>query len=155
MELSKITYREATTTDILRLLELEQSIIGSERPYDRSIKDKGTTYYDMGSLIADADSYLIVVEEGGLIVGCGYAQIRPSKNYHTHELHCYLGFIYVEPKSRGCGIAKSIVKELTEWGVSRGIRNFYLDVYACNESAIRAYEKFGFSKLAVEMELVL
>lgn len=153
--MSKLTYREATTTDIKRLLELEQSIIDSERPYDRSIKEKGATYYDMDSLITGADSYLVVVEEGGLIVGCGYAKIRPSKNYHVHELHCYLGFIYVEPKSRGCGIAKSIVKELTGWGVSRDISDFYLDVYACNESAIRAYEKFGFSKLAVEMELVL
>ncbi len=54
--MSELNYRKATTEDLSRLLELEQKIIDSERPYDPTIKEKGVVYYDLKGLISGFDS---------------------------------------------------------------------------------------------------
>lgn len=147
--------REATLEDLSSLLTLEQNIIDSERPYDPFIREDNVTYYDIPELISNSDSYLAVVESNDVIVGSGYAQIRESKTYHTHESHCYLGFIYLEPDYRGKSVGRLIVENLKEWGIGRGMRHFHLNVYSENDSAIRAYEKAGFTKVSIKMEYVV
>jgi len=147
--------REATLEDLSALQALEQNIIDSERPYHRYIKNNDATYYDIGALISNPDSQVVVVESDGDIKGSGYAQIRPSNSYFTHEQHCYLGFIYLEPELRGKALGGEIIEVLKAWGVERGSRHFHLNVYAANESAIRSYEKAGFEKVSVMMELVV
>ncbi len=153
--MTNINLREAEVNDLSRLLDLEQKIVDSERPYDAFIKEENATYYDLGSLISEPDSYLVVVESERKIIGSGYAQIRPSKSCHIHDKHCYLGFIYLEPEYRGKAIGSAILDALKDWGLNQGLRNFHLDVYAENVSAIRAYEKAGFNKVSVKMELVV
>jgi len=153
--LSQPSYRNATLDDLSRLLVLEQKLIDSERPYDRFLKEKDVTYYDLPGLISNSDSNLVVAEENKNIIGSGYAQIRPSDTFHQHSHHCYLGFIFVEPGYRGRNIASGIIDALKNWGIDQGVRHFQLNVYSENEGAIRAYEKFGFSKAAIRMELVV
>lgn len=148
-------FREACKNDHTRLLVLEQKIIDYERPFDQNIKDKNVTYYDIENLIADSDSLLLVVELEGELIGSGYAQKRNSKSCHSHEHHCYIGFVYLEPAHRGKGVGRGILERLKEWGVKRGLQHFHLDVYAENESAIRAYDCAGFKKVSVMMELVV
>lgn len=153
--MDNLTLRPATPADLPRLRELEQGIIDSERPYDAFIREDNVTYYDLENFIADADSHLIVLETKDGIIGSGYAQIRESKASHSYEQHCYLGFIYLEPDYRGQALGKTILDALKDWGMKRGMTHFLLDVYAKNVSAIRAYEKAGFSPLSVTMELVV
>lgn len=150
-----LALRPATPEDLSRLRELEQEIIDSERPYDAFIRSENVTYYDLENLIADPGSYLIVVEAEKVIIGSGYAQIRQSKASHSYEQHCYLGFIYLEPEYRGQALGKTILDALKDWGIQQGMTHFLLDVYAKNVSAIRAYEKAGFSPLSVTMELAV
>lgn len=151
--MSGYTLREAEQGDLSSLLKLEQKIIEAERPYDSNLKERDTTYYDLSGLISDTDSYLVVVESNGNIVGTGYTQIRVSKECHIHEAHCYLGFIYVENDHRGNLLGSQILDKLKKWGGDRGINNFYLDVYSENNAAIRVYEKIGFRQITVKMEL--
>lgn len=153
--MTDLKLRAALVQDLPSLLKLEQKIIDAERPYDAFIKAENTTYYDLTSLICDAQSYLVVVESGTQIVGSGYAQIRRSKPCHVHDRHCYLGFIYLEPEQRGKALGRVIIDALKEWGVSQGVQHFHLEVYAQNESAVRAYEKAGFNPVSVKMELVV
>lgn len=148
-------FREATIDDLSNLLRLEQNIIDFERPYDPHIKESGVTYYDFEYLITGSDSYLLVVESGGKIVGSGYAQIRPSRECLSHDSHCYLGFIYLEPAQRGKALGQRILDELKAWGVNRDMKHFQLNVYCENVSAIRAYERAGFNKVSVMMELIV
>ena len=42
---------------------------------------------------------------------------------------------------------------LINWSKTKGIVDFYLDVYDDNDAAIRAYGKAGFTKSLVEMKL--
>ena len=153
--MSNITVREASAEDLSSLLRLEQRIIDSERPYDPFLKEDDVSYYDIPNLISDSDSHLIVLESDSEIVGSGYAQIRQSSLCHMHEKHCYLGFIYLEPTFRGKALGKIIVDALKEWGIKKGMQHFQLNVYRENESAIRAYEKAGFNKVSVMMELIV
>jgi len=151
--MSELKFREATKEDLIRLLELEQNIIDSERPYDQFIKEQ-VTYYDLSSLMSESDSFVMVAESDSEIVGCGYAQIRASRQCHTHDKHCYLGFIYLEPAYRGKSLGSGIIDTLKDWGLKQGMHHFRLDVYAQNEAAIRAYEKYGFNRVTMHMELI-
>ena len=146
--------REATLEDLPVLLDLEQGIIDSERPYDPFLKEDDVSYYDIPTLISDENSHMIVMQSDGEIVGCGYAQIRQSRSCHTHEKHCYLGFIYLDSEFRGKALGRQLIKSLKEWGMSKKMRHFHLNVYSANDAAIRAYEKAGFNKVSVMMELV-
>lgn len=146
-------FREAKIEDLSQLLELEQCIIEAERPYDSELKTTSTFYYDLKELILSSDSHLVVAEVGHQLIGTGYAQIRASKECHKHSCHTYFGFMYVDPSYRGKGINAKIMELLMTWSKNRGVSNFYLDVYADNKAAIRAYEKVGFSASLVKMEL--
>jgi ribosomal protein S18 acetylase RimI-like enzyme len=148
-----LKYREAVLDDLDDLYRIEQKVIEAERPFNASIKAGKTTYYDIEKLILESHSCLIVAEDGGEITGTGYAQIRASKESLQHDSHSYLGFMYVSPAHRGKGINGKIVDILIAWSHTRGVKEHYLDVYAGNASAIRAYEKIGFQACLVEMKL--
>lgn len=155
MILDGLILRKAKVDDYDSLAALEQKVINAERPYNASLKEKGAYYYDIEKLISDCDSRLIVGEVSSQIIATGYVQIRHSKPALDHDNHGYLGFMYVAEEYRGLGLNKVILEDLVSWGQQRGVTDFYLDVYAGNSSAIRAYEKFGFQGSLLEMKLNL
>ncbi|SDX61040.1 GNAT family N-acetyltransferase [Marinobacter mobilis] len=155
MSLDGLIIREARDGDYSSLVALEQKVIDSERPYNASLKREGAYYYDIEKLISDHDSRLVVGEISGFIVATGYVQVRRSKPALDHDSHGYLGFMYVKEEYRGLGLNKVILQDLVSWGQRRGLTDFYLDVYAENNSAVRAYEKFGFRGSLLEMKLNL
>ncbi len=148
-------YREAEMADINALRELEQRVVEAERPFDSHIRSGKPVYYDIESLITSDDSCLLVCENSGEIVATGYAQIRQSKKSLAHEVHSYLGFMYVSPDWRGKGLNKNILEQLQEWSLAKGVSNLYLEVYSANSAAVRAYEKAGFEPCLLEMKLCL
>jgi ribosomal protein S18 acetylase RimI-like enzyme len=150
-----VIIREASPEDISALLDLEQRVIEAEKPFNASIKTEKTHYYDLDDLISSKDSCLIVVESDGNIIATGYAQIRASKVALDHDQHSYLGFMFVSPEHRGKAINKKVMNHLIEWSKSRGLTDFYLDVYSQNDSAIKAYQKAGFEPCIMEMKLCL
>ena len=153
--MNNIRLRLATLDDLDTLLEFEQGVLEEERPFNSTIKAKGAFYYDIRKLISDNKTCLQVACDGDKLVGCGYAQIRPSKQSLQHEQHGYLGFMYVLPEYRGQGINKMVMEFLSNWCKGQGVKDLYLDVYAQNASAIRAYEKVGFAPSLVEMKVTL
>ncbi|GAB3482140.1 GNAT family N-acetyltransferase [Marinomonas epiphytica] len=152
-QLQNIKYRVADTSDITCLLELEQAVVEAERPFNSAIKHEGAKYYDLDALLQDDKSLLLVAELDQKIVATGYVQIRSSKQSLSHNQHGYLGFMYVDPLLRGMGVNKKLIAQLIQWGKAQGVLDFYLDVYAGNDSAIRAYEKLGFEFNLLEMKL--
>lgn len=153
MNLDGFILREARRGDYESLLALEQKVIAAERPYNALLKESGAYYYDIGKLISDQGSRLVVGEVSGAIIATGYAQVRQSKPALEHDNHGYLGFMYVAEEYRGLGLNKVLLQDLVSWGQQQGVTNFYLDVYAENKPAIRAYEKFGFRNSLLEMKL--
>jgi len=137
------------------LLEFEQGIIKTERPFDPTLKDGHINYYDIAAMIETPYIEVVVAELGSEIIGSGYARIEDSKVYLKHPKHAYLGFMYVKPEHRGKGVNKKVIAALQHWSIVRGITEFRLDVYNDNLPAVKAYEKIGFSKHLIEMRMEL
>ena len=135
--------REATGADLPLLLQFEQDLIAYERPFAPNLKKGKISYYDLAAYIADPAIRVIVAEAEGQVVGSGYALIRENKTYKAPQHYVYLGFMYVVPEYRGQGINGLIMKDLIHWGKAQGHTEVQLEVYAENESAIKAYAKAG------------
>lgn len=151
--MSNIIIRAAVQADLPILKEFEQGIIATERPLNICLKSEYICYYDIGALIAGENSSVVVAEEEGVIVGSGYARIKESKAHLSHDFHCYLGFMYVAPTHRGRGVNQLVIQELIQWGKEQGMQDFYLEAYADNTSALKAYQKLGFQASLIEMKL--
>jgi len=153
--MEQINTRTATLADLDTLLEFEQGIIKTERPFDPTLKDGHINYYDIAAMIETPYIEVVVAELGSEIIGSGYARIEDSKVYLKHPKHAYLGFMYVKPEHRGKGVNKKVIAALQHWSIVRGITEFRLDVYNDNLPAVKAYEKIGFSKHLIEMRMEL
>lgn len=153
MTLPKVNIRTATLDDLPVLLDFEQEIIKTERPFDDTIKEGPISYYDIGEMVQDPKSHVVVAEVGGKIVASGYAIPKKARHYLDHEFYAYLGFMYTDGDFRGQGINAMIVEELKNWSHNQGFKEIRLTVYNENQPAIKAYEKVGFKKHIIEMRL--
>ncbi|HEY4111151.1 GNAT family N-acetyltransferase [Puia sp.] len=148
---ASIHIRPATTADLPVLRQFEQGVVTTERPMDPTIKEGPVNYYDLPAMLASPDVQLLVAELDGHLIGSGYARIEKGRLYLKHTHHAYLGFMYVHPAHRGKGVNRLIIDNLTAWARTRNITELRLDVYQVNESAIRAYEKAGFTRHLITM----
>ncbi len=143
--------RKARLEDLNTLLQFEQGIIATERPFDSTLKDGEINYYDLKALILSPQACVMVAEVDGQLAGAGYAQIRQAEDFLKHIQFAYLGFMFVTPQHRGRGINKAILQELTNWAKAKHIFEIRLQVYAENEIAKTAYEKAGFKNYMLVM----
>ncbi len=147
--------RSAVLEDLPQLLEFEQGIIRSERPYDHTLKPDPISYYDIGALIASEDAEVAVADIGGTLIASGYAKRKRSRNYVSPSEHAYIGFLYVAPEHRGKGVNKQVLDHLFAWAKKMHLPEIHLTVYPDNEPAVRAYQKVGFDPYILEMRLNL
>lgn len=147
--------RTALPTDIAKLQVFEQGVISAERPFDDTFKTEKIHYYDLDSLISDENVELVVAQVNDELIACGYAKILKTKAYVKYPFYSYLGFMYVAPEYRGQGINQQVIDTLAKWSQEQGINNMHLDVFADNESAVKAYRKSGFSQYLLEMRVDL
>ena len=140
-----IKLREAKIEDLSLLLEFERCLIEYEKKFTPNLKKSSFSYYNLRAYIENPDISVVVAEQKDEVIASGYALVKKNKIYKNPEFYVLLGFMYVIPEQRGAGVNKMIIDYLLNWGKSRGYSEFQLDVYAPNESAIRAYKKAGFT----------
>ena len=153
--MNKIRIRTATIEDLEILLQFEQGIITAERPLDETLKSGTISYYDIQQMILEQKTEVAVAEIDGKLVGSGYAKIIEAKNYYDFDRYAYLGFMFTDVQYRGLGINNKIIDFLKDWCKSKDIIELRLDVYDTNLSAIKSYEKSGFTKDMVNMRIRL
>ena len=151
--MNTIKTRTATLADLETLLAFEQGIINAERPFDETLKLGQISYYDIRQMITEAQTEVAVAEINGKIIGSGYAKIIEAKSYYTFNKYAYLGFMFTDSDFRGLGINSKIIEYLKNWCISQNVFEMRLDVYETNQSAVKAYEKFGFKKDMVNMRI--
>ncbi|RFZ95090.1 GNAT family N-acetyltransferase [Mucilaginibacter conchicola] len=147
--------RKATLDDKPILLRFEQGVVEAERPFTPEMKAGEQQYYDLDWLLTSPDAYLVVAELNGELIASGYARIDASKPYLKHAEEAYLGFMYVVPQHRGKGLNRLVIDALKQFALSRNITELRLEVYSENASAIKAYEKFGFTSYLLQMRMGL
>ncbi len=148
-----IQIREAKLEDLKTLKEFEQGVVEYEREFSPTLKKGTITYYDIAGLIKNKDADVVVAVLEDKIVGSGYLLTKDSKPYKNPPKYAYLGFMYVLPEFRGKGINGKIIEDLMNKAKGRNLIEIQLDVYAENESAIKAYLKRGFKPDILKMRL--
>lgn len=148
-----IIVREARLEELPDLKAFEQEIIRYERSFAPQLKEDPITYYDIKELIQRDDAQVLVAVDGNKIIASGYVLVKKSEPYFRSEQYAYLGFMFVAPKYRGQGINGVINQNLIVWAKERGLSEIQLEVYASNDSAIRAYRKMGFQPNILNMRL--
>ena len=79
-----ITIRKAHPNDLEKLLEFEQGIIATERPFDPTLKPEKIHYYDIKKMISEPHIEVLVAEIDSELIGSGYARIATAKPYLNH-----------------------------------------------------------------------
>jgi ribosomal protein S18 acetylase RimI-like enzyme len=150
-----IKTRKATLNDLPILHDFLQMLVEAERPFDETIKDGKVIYYDLQELIESDDAELLVLEDDGALIGCGYARLQKAKSYLVYREYAHLGFMFVIPAYRGLGLNQRLIAALKNWVLSKGVREVRLEVYEENIAAVKAYEKAGFKKLLSTMRCAI
>jgi ribosomal protein S18 acetylase RimI-like enzyme len=151
--MNRIKIRTATVADLPILLQFEQGIITTERPFDATLKAESINYYDIKALILADDSEVVVAVSEDEIVGSAYAKIKAAEDFLDHKEYVYLGFMFTKPEYRRRGINQMIIDNLNKWTISKGLKEVRLDVYNDNSAALRAYEKAGFQRHMITMRM--
>ena len=140
--------------DVNDIRSLEKGIVKHERTLTDNLKTGEDLYfYDIPSIINDTEkSLLVVVEDDGKVIGCGFGQIRKNAHYYQQEQFGYIGMMSVLENYRGQGLGGKIIEALFDFFRQKNIKEVKLQVVAGNEGAIRSYEKMGFKDHLLEMK---
>jgi len=148
-----ISIRTANSGDLETLLQFEQGVVEAERPLDPFLAKGAIHYYNIPELISSENTLLVVALCNNELVGSGYVRIENANHFYKNPVHGYVGFMYVKPAFRGKRISKFVLDSLKNWAKEKGVKELRLDVYSNNPSAIKAYERFGFTKSLVNMRI--
>ena len=151
--MSEISLRTANLEDLETLLEFEQGVVEAEKPLDPFLGEGYLNYYNIPELITAEHIHFIVAVSNDEVVGCGYIRIDNSKIYQKNPQHGYIGFMFVRPSFRGQKISKLILESLKNWAKEKALNELRLDVYNNNIEAVKVYERFGFTKILVNMRM--
>ena len=105
----------------------------------------------------DSPNPIFVAAEAGAVLGYGFCQLKEYKNDSVIADHkeLYIDDLCVDESSRGKGVGKAIYRHICRYAKTLGCYNVTLNVWSCNQSAMKFYEKMGLMPQKIGMELVL
>ena len=100
---------------------------------------------------------LVSVNESDEVIGyCfGIFQQHKDNSILTNVKTLYIDDLCVDEKFRGKGIGKELYEAALSLAKEKGCYNLTLNVWSCNESAIRFYESMGLIPQKIGMETIL
>lgn len=110
----------------------------------------------LGMLDKSATPVFVAVEDNQ-VLGYGFCQI---KTYHQDPViadhtELYIDDLCIDENIRGKGIGKAIYQQICRYAKQRRCSSITLNVWSCNESAMRFYEKLGLKPQKIGMEMLL
>lgn len=153
--------RRATTNDmsgINKLLNQVLMVHHNARPDLFKANVKKYTDEELALIIADDTKPIFVgVDENDVV--CGYAfcifQQHMNNNILTDVKTLYIDDLCVNEDKRGMHIGKQIYEYVVEFAKAQGCYNLTLNVWSCNESAMKFYESCGLVPQKIGMEKIL
>jgi|SRR5215216_1091266 len=146
-----ITIRDATPADALpfrelRLEALQDSPTAFSADYQKNL-DHPAKYWEGRLTMEEDEAIIFLAEHEGKLVGMtGIARGSSPKTRHG----AWIWGVYVTPEWRGLRIAEELINSCCTWAKARKILLVKLGVAAINTSAIRCYERCGFSTYGTE-----
>ena len=130
-----IKIRPITPADKPRWLELFKEYIVF---YESKLSDE---QYELTWKRINSDFNItgLLAEKDGQVVGFTHYIFRPS----TWEVEdfCYLEDLYVDPKARGGGVGRALIKAVEEIAIAKGSKRLYWTTAPDNETARKLYDK--------------
>ena len=127
-----ISYREMIALDIPVLAGLEKEIY-PESPWSAA------QFREELSGVPKTRKYLVALDKQEIVGYGGVAIAGDVADIHT---------LTVIPSFRRKGIATQMLKELESWAVSKGIKDFMLEMREGNLEAQPLYEKYGYQVIS-------
>ena len=153
--------RRATENDmsgINRLLEQVLMVHHVGRPDLFKSGAKKYTDEELKTIIADDSRPIFTaVDEAGYVMGYAFCvfQQHIGNNILTDIKTLYIDDLCVDETLRGQHIGRQLYDYVLNFARESGCYNVTLNVWSCNESAMRFYEKCGLKPQKVGMEVVL
>ena len=108
-------------------------------------------------MLDKADAPLFVAVEEDKVLGYGICQMEIFHQHSvmTDRVTLYVDDICVLEECRGKHIGSAIYQHILEYAKYRGCYNVTLNVWCCNESAMKFYESLGMKPQKIGMEAIL
>ena len=111
----------------------------------------------MDILADDTKPVFVATDEQEEVLGYAFCvfQQHVNNNILTDIKTLYIDDLCVDEEKRGMHIGKTLYEYVLEFAKASGCYNVTLNVWSCNESAMKFYEKCGLVPQKVGMEKVL
>lgn len=105
----------------------------------------------------DTKPIFVAVDEQDEVLGYAFCvfQQHLNNNILTDVKTLYIDDLCVDEEKRGMHIGKTLYEFVLEFAKAQGCYNVTLNVWSCNESAMKFYEKCGLVPQKVGMEKIL
>lgn len=151
--------RRAEEHDIPQLISLlyqVHKVHSDARPDLFRAGTKKYTEAELTALIPNGDRPIFVADEDGRILGYAFCVYQEPKAVSMQPIRTlYIDDLCVDGNTRGKGVGKALYHFVLETAAQTGCYNVTLNVWACNPSALRFYEKCGLSVQKIGMEQII
>lgn len=123
-------------------------------------RDGGRKYRDeeLRALLRDGERPILVAEdEAGWVAGYAFCVFQRHRGEGSLQdlTTLYLDDLCVDESCRGRQVGRVLYEAVLELARTSGCYNLTLNVWSCNESAMRFYERCGMRPQKVGMEVIL
>lgn len=155
----EIEIRKAEPRDIPRIMDLLSQVLEVHAAGRPDLFKSGTTKYapaELEEIITDAERPIFVGEHDGVVQGYAFCVFQRHNDRNTPEFTTlYIDDLCVDENARGMHVGRALYEHVLKFAKESGCYNVTLNVWACNESAMRFYEKCGLSVQKIGMEKIL
>ena len=152
-----ITLRNATSTDVVTLQNLNDEVFIDNYKYDVDLVmgwAKGPTGLKYFSeLIENRDALCIIAEEDKVPIG--YLAGSPHPISYRKSKYVELENMGVITTYRSQGVGSLLMVEFSKWAQEHGFDKILVNAYSTNIGAIDFYKRNGFEVIDITLEKIL
>ena len=118
---------------------------------------KKYTDSELEEILADDERPVFAAVDGEKVLGYAFCILQQHKdnNILTDIKTLYIDDLCVDEETRGTGVGKSLYEYVLDYAREKSCYNVTLNVWSCNEGAMKFYEKMGLLPQKVGMEKIL
>lgn len=152
--------RRATDNDLNKINDLLQQVLTVHHNGRPDLFKKGTKKYtddELLQIIADDNRPIFVAENDNEVVGYAFCvfQQHLNNNILTDVKTLYIDDLCVDETKRGLHIGSTLYDYVLKFAKESGCYNVTLNVWSCNQKALKFYERLGLAPQKIGMEKIL
>ena len=151
--------RKANRNDVGRIIELLHQVNMVHHVIRPDLFKPYTTKYsesELEALLGDESKPVFVFDDGE-VRGHAFCQVTEVKGHQLLEdaKTLYIDDICVDAEARGRHVGRTLYDHVIGYARENGFYNVTLNVWSCNEPALRFYEAMGLEPQRICMEKIL